>query len=240
MFPFFFDPTMMLLVPALIFAFWTQFKVKSTFEKYSKQPSQAGYTGAQVARAILDDAGLSARSRAENVVAVDAVPGHLTDHYDPRTKMVNLSESNYNRRSIASLAVAAHEVGHALQDRDDYSPMRWRHKLVPAANLGSMAAFPLFFIGLFFHSGLSTFFMDLGIAFFLAAVLFHVVTLPVEFNASRRALVLLEEQGFLAQSEIPAAKAVLRAAALTYVASATMAVMNLLRLILLRNMMSHD
>jgi len=231
MFPFFYDPTFLLLLPALAFAFWAQWKVKSTFARYTRQPSEAGYTGAQVAKGILNDANLGR-------VGVDAVAGQLTDHYDPASKQVNLSESNFAQRSVASLAVAAHEVGHALQDRDGYQPMIWRAKLLPAARIGSTGAFPLFFIGMLFGQGVGVFMMDLGIAFFAAALLFHVVTLPVEFNASRRALALLEGQGFLASREIPAAKAVLNAAALTYVASATMALVNLLRLILLRNMSS--
>jgi uncharacterized protein len=229
MMPFFYDPTFLMLLPALAFALWTQWKVKSTFQRYSREPSQAGYTGAQVARQILNDSGL-------REVNVDAVAGKLSDHYDPSSKVVNLSESNYAQRSIASLAVAAHEVGHALQDQDGYQPMIWRAKLVPAANIGSFAAFPMFFIGMFIGPGMGMFLMDLGIALFAAALMFHLVTLPVEFNASSRAIVLLQGQGFLSQSEIPAARAVLRAAALTYVASATMALVNLLRLLILRNM----
>ncbi|HOM56677.1 MAG TPA: zinc metallopeptidase, partial [Candidatus Latescibacteria bacterium] len=134
----------------------------------------------------------------------------------------------------------AHEVGHALQHAHGYQPVTWRSRLVPVANIGSTAAFPLFFIGLLFGKGLGLFFMDLGIALFLFALLFHIVTLPVEFNASKRALAILEDSGMLAADEIPGAKAVLRAAALTYVASATMALMNLLRLIILRNAMSRD
>lgn len=228
MFPFFFDPTYVLLIPAIILAVWAQWKVRSTFAEYSQVPSR--YTGAQVARTILNQKGLTQ-------VDVGAVPGQLTDHYDPSSNQVNLSESIYATRSVASVAVAAHECGHALQHADGYQPMIWRAKLVPAANIGSTMAFPLFFIGLLFGRGTGILLMDLGIGLFLAALLFHLVTLPVEFNASRRALVILEGSGTLAAEEMVGARKVLRAAAWTYVASATMALMNLLRLILLRNMM---
>jgi len=227
-FPFFFDPTYVLLIPAIILAVWAQWKVRSTFAEYSQVPSR--YTGAQVARTILNQKGLTQ-------VDVGAVPGQLTDHYDPSSNQVNLSESIYATRSVASVAVAAHECGHALQHADGYQPMIWRAKLVPAANIGSTMAFPLFFIGLLFGRGTGILLMDLGIGLFLAALLFHLVTLPVEFNASRRALVILEGSGTLAAEEMVGARKVLRAAAWTYVASATMALMNLLRLILLRNMM---
>ncbi|HQE62352.1 MAG TPA: zinc metallopeptidase [Candidatus Latescibacteria bacterium] len=233
MFPFFFDPTMLLLLPALAFAIWAQWKVSSTFNRYSRIPSRSRLTGRAVATQIL-------RQNMLNDVEVGHVSGHLSDHYDPTSKTVNLSHSNYASYSVASLAVAAHEVGHALQHAHGYQPVTWRSRLVPVANIGSTAAFPLFFIGLLFGKGLGLFFMDLGIALFLFALLFHIVTLPVEFNASKRALAILEDSGMLAADEIPGAKAVLRAAALTYVASATMALMNLLRLIILRNAMSRD
>lgn len=229
MYPFFFDPTMVIIIPGLIFAFWAQWKVKSTFERYSRQPSEAGYTGAQVARAILDGNGLAN-------VKVDATPGHLTDHYHPTRKELKLSESNYAQRSVASLAVAAHEAGHALQDRDGYSPMRWRASLVPVANIGSQAGIPLAIVGFFFQSGVGIFLINLGIALYMAALIFHVVTLPVEFDASRRALAALEREGYLSAREMPAAKQVLNAAALTYVASAAVAALNLIRLFMLRSM----
>ncbi len=233
MFPFLFDPTMLLLLPALAFAIWAQWKVSSTFNRYSQIPSRSRLTGRAVATQIL-------RQNMLNDVEVGHVSGHLSDHYDPTSKTVNLSDSNYASYSVASLAVAAHEVGHALQHAHGYQPVTWRSRLVPVANIGSTAAFPLFFIGLLFGKGLGLFFMDLGIALFLFALLFHIVTLPVEFNASKRALAILEDSGMLAADEIPGAKAVLRAAAFTYVASATMALMNLLRLIILRNAMSRD
>jgi len=224
---------MLLLLPALAFAIWAQWKVSSTFNRYSQIPSRSRLTGRAVATQIL-------RQNMLNDVEVGHVSGHLSDHYDPTSKTVNLSDSNYASYSVASLAVAAHEVGHALQHAHGYQPVTWRSRLVPVANIGSTAAFPLFFIGLLFGKGLGLFFMDLGIALFLFALLFHIVTLPVEFNASKRALAILEDSGMLAADEIPGAKAVLRAAAFTYVASATMALMNLLRLIILRNAMSRD
>ncbi len=229
MIPFVFDPTFALILPALALALWAQRKVKSTFRRYSQVTNQSGATGAQIARGILRQKGLAE-------VDVDSVAGELTDHYDPSTTTVNLSESNYDKRSIASLAVSAHECGHALQHADGYQPMVWRAKLVPAANLGSKAAFPLFFIGMIFGQGSLTILMDLGIALFAAALLFHLVTLPVEFNASKRALVILEGSNYLTGHEMDGAQKVLRAAAWTYVASATMALTQLIRLLILRNM----
>lgn len=226
MFPFF-DSTVILLLPALALAIWAQWKVRSTFRHYSEIPSRAGLNGADIAKRIL-------RMNRISDVDVDRVPGELTDHYDPTSRQVNLSESNYASRSVASLAVAAHECGHVLQHVNGYQPLLWRARLVPVANIGSMAAFPLFLIGLFLGKGVGLFLMDLGIAFFLFALLFHVVTLPVEFNASSRALAILEGNGMLARDEMDGARAVLRAAAWTYVASATMALMNLIRLLILR------
>lgn len=233
MFPMFFEPTMLLLLPAIAFAMWAQWRVSSTFKRYSQVPSRARVPGRTIAAQIL-------RQNMLNDVEVGHVSGHLTDHYDPSSKIVNLSDSNYNGYSIAGLAVAAHEVGHAIQHAQGYKAMTWRAKLVPAANIGSTAAFPLFFIGMLFGPGVGIFLMDLGIALFMFALLFHVVTLPVEFNASSRALGILETNGMLAEDELPGARAVLRAAAFTYVASATMALMNLLRLIILRNAMSRE
>ena len=229
MFPFFFDPTFVLILPALGLAIWAQMKVKSAYARYSQVPNRSGITGGQVARSILRQFGLSH-------VDVDAVPGKLTDHYDPTAEKVSLSEGNYAKRSIASLAVSAHECGHALQHADGYQPMVWRAKLVPAANFGSTMAFPLFFIGLLFGQGSLAILMDLGIGLFAAALLFHLVTLPVEFNASKRALGVLESSNFLAADEMDGARAVLKAAAWTYVASATMALVQLVRLLILRNM----
>ena len=229
MFPFFFDPTMIMVLPALALAFWAQWKVKSAYREYSEIYSSKRTTGAQVARAILNANGLSN-------VAVNPVAGELSDHYNPADQTVNLSEGIYHKTSIASLAVAAHECGHAIQHKQGYKAMEWRAKLVPAANIGSWAAFPLFFVGMLIGPGTGVIFMDLAIGLFGAALLFHLVTLPVEFDASRRALVILEGGQFLAGREIQGARAMLRAAAWTYVASATMALMQLLRLLILRNM----
>ena len=226
---FFFDPTMVLVLPALVFAFWAQWKVSSTYQKYSKVPAASGRTGREIAQTIMQRNGVTD-------VSVEPVGGVLSDHYDPRTKMVRLSEQNYSERSIASIAVAAHEVGHVLQHHEGYVPLQFRTAIAPVAGFGSMLAFPLFFIGLFFRiPNLSPILMDLGILFFTGAVLFQVVTLPVEFDASRRALVQLSSTGAVMPEEVSQAKKVLDAAALTYVAAAAMAALQLLRLILIRN-----
>ena len=227
MFPFFFDPTWALILPALALAIWAQYKVKSTYEKYSQIASRSGMTGEQAARRILDSQGL-------NNVQVVSVAGALTDHYDPRDKTVHLSEPVYGSSSLAALAVAAHETGHAVQDQLGYAPMNLRAKLVPVAGFGSALAFPLFFIGFIIHSASFAWMMDLGIIFFAGAVLFHLVTLPVEFDASRRAMAILANGGYLAPDEVYEAKKVLRAAAWTYVAAASMAVLQLVRLLILR------
>jgi Zn-dependent membrane protease YugP len=226
---FFFDPTMVLVLPALVFAFLAQWKVSSTYQKYSKVPAANGRTGREIALAIMQRNGVTD-------VSVQPVGGVLSDHYDPRTKMVSLSEQNYSERSIASIAVAAHEVGHVLQHHEGYVPLQFRTAIAPVAGFGSMLAFPLFFIGLFFRiPNVSPFLMDLGILFFTGAVLFQAVTLPVEFDASRRALVQLSSTGAVMPEEVAQAKKVLDAAALTYVAAAAMAALQLLRLILIRN-----
>ncbi|MFI5370184.1 MAG: zinc metallopeptidase [Candidatus Eisenbacteria bacterium] len=224
----FFDPTLIILLPALIFAFWAQWKVQHTYQKYSQIRATNGLTGREMAAAIMQRNGIAD-------VGIEEVPGTLSDHYDPRVKMVRLSPINYEERSIASIAVAAHEVGHVLQHHQGYVPLALRSAVAPVAQFGSMAAFPLFFIGLFFGHGQLLWLMDLGILFFAAAVLFQVVTLPVEFDASKRALVQLTQSGAVTQEEVSGAKAVLDAAALTYVAATAMAALQLLRLILIRN-----
>jgi len=228
MFPFFFDPTWMLILPALALAIWAQVKVKKTYEKYSQIASRSGMTGAQAARRILDSQGLLN-------VQVEEVAGALTDHYDPRDKTVHLSQPVYESNSLAALAVAAHETGHAVQDQVGYAPMYVRARLVPVAGIGSGLAFPLFFIGFLFGKGSLAWMMDLGILLFGASVLFHIVTLPVEFDASRRAMAILANGGYLAPDEIYEAKKVLKAAAWTYVAVASMAVLQLVRLLILRD-----
>ena len=224
----FFDPTMLLLLPALALTLWAQFRVKSTYQRFAQVPAANGMTGRDMARSIMTRNGLSD-------VGIEEVGGVLTDHYDPRAKKVRLSVNNYEGDSLASIAVAAHEVGHALQHQSGYAPLAIRSAIAPAAGFASTLAFPLFLIGMFFRSSMSLFFMDLGILFFSGAVLFQFVTLPVEFNASQRALAQLTETGAIAPQEVAGAKKVLDAAALTYVAAAAMAALQLLRLVLLRN-----
>lgn len=225
----FFDTGMILLViPAMIFAMYAQSKVRGAYERYSRVHSSSGVTGAQVARTILDGA------RLEEVKVVQT-QGQLTDHYDPRQKVVRLSPQVYGDNSLAALGIAAHEVGHAMQHDTDYLPLGIRNSIVPLANLGSKAAFPLFFIGFIFSGGGLEILMDIGIAVFLFAVLFQAITLPVEFNASNRALAILEGGGYLNSQELNGAKQVLSAAALTYVAALAMALAQLFRLLLLRD-----
>ncbi len=215
----------LILLPALILALYAQNKVKSTYQRYSKVVSQRGWTGAQTARSLLDENGL-------NDIKIEKIPGSLTDHYDPRAKVLRLSAPIHDSSSLSALGIAAHETGHAIQDSRGYLPLRIRHAIFPATALGTNLAFPLFFIGFFFRN--LDFLMNLGILFFSAAVIFQIVTLPVEFNASKRALVLLEEGNYLEREEISGASKVLSAAALTYLAATAMAVMQLLRLLILR------
>ncbi|HET7558364.1 MAG TPA: zinc metallopeptidase [Limnochordia bacterium] len=226
MFPFFYDPTWILVLPALAFAMWAQFKVKSTFNKDSSVYARRGFTAAQAARAILDANGLGE-------VHVEHVSGSLSDHYDPRARVLRLSDSVYAGRSVAAIGVAAHEAGHAIQHSRRYLPLLLRSSFVPVANLGSTLAFPLFFIGILFSFPLL---MNLGIWFFTAALAFTVITLPVEFDASARALRILRADGMLSGEEWRDARRVLSAAALTYVAAAAMAASELIRLLILRNM----
>ncbi len=221
---FFFDPSMILLVPALLFAMYAQSKVKSTFQKYSREYAASRMTGSQVARQILDANGL-------DDIPVQVTEGKLSDHYDPKNRILRLSPQVYRESSLAALGVAAHEAGHAVQHSQSYFPLELRNNLFPVAQIGSNMAFPLFFIGfLFAFDSL----MLIGIWFFLAALLFQLVTLPVEFNASSRAIQLLQSGGFVTTAEVPKAKAVLNAAALTYVAGVAMAASQLLRLLILR------
>ena len=221
---FFYDPTFLLLIPAVILALYAQAKVRGTYAKFSKIPSSRGYSGAQLARYILDD------YRMTNVQN-EPIPGNLSDHYDPRSKKLRLSQGVYQSNSVAALGIVAHEVGHAIQDANAYAPLKLRNSIVPAANFGSGLAFPLFFVGLLANF---PFLMDIGIIFFALAVAFSVITLPVEFNASRRAIRILSDGKYLTEKEVPLAKKVLSAAALTYVAATAMAVLNLMRLLILR------
>lgn len=224
---FFFDWTMLLLIPGMLFAFWAQWRVTSTFRKFAQVRTSGGRTGREAARALLNVYGAGD-------VTVEHVPGRLSDHYDPTKRAVRLSDGVYDGDSVAALGVAAHEVGHALQHANGYMPMRWRWSLLGPANLGSSLAMPMAFIGLLIgRNGL--WLLDLAIVLFSAAVLFHVVTLPVEFNASARAYKHLTGANLATPEEARMAKQVLDAAALTYLAGAAVALLSLLRLILLRN-----
>ncbi|GGE56423.1 zinc metallopeptidase [Priestia taiwanensis] len=209
---------------------YAQMKVKSAYRKYSEEFASVGMNGAEVARKILDANGLSE-------VAVEETPGVLSDHYDPRTKTVRLSTNNYYGNSIAGAAVAAHEVGHAIQDAEDYSFLRFRHTLVPVANFGSNLSWIFVLIGIF--ASMSNMLL-VGIVLLAAGVLFQVITLPVEFNASSRAMAQMNSLGLLNSGEERKAKKVLDAAALTYVAAAAVAVLELLRLVLIYTGMQRD
>ncbi len=223
-----FDATFILLIPAIIFTIYAQFKVKSTFNKYLNHHASSGMTGAQVARELLN------RSNLYNV-PVELTPGDLSDHYDPRSRVLRLSSEVYHGTSLASLGVAAHETGHAIQHAQAYAPLTIRNGIFPIASLGSNLGYFLFFIGLLFGGSASGFLIDLGIILFSFFVFFTVLTLPVEFNASNRALVLLANYGYLRQGEeLTGAKKVLNAAAMTYVAAAATAILNLLRMFLIR------
>ena len=223
---YYWDPTYILVVIGAIICMIASAKVKTTFNKYSQYRSYSGMNGAQVAQRVLEAAGIYD-------VTVRHVSGNLTDHYDPSTKTVNLSDPVYNSYSVAALGVAAHECGHAIQHAKNYAPLSLRSALVPVANFGSMLAWPLILIGLFINGRSSTLIIDLGIVLFSAAVLFQLVTLPVEFDASRRALVMLRTQNILSDDEIKNTRKVLKSAAFTYVAGAAAAILQLLRIILL-------
>lgn len=221
-----FDPTMLILIPAIILTLYAQSKVKSNFEKYLRVPTRRGYTGAQVARTLLNQNGLQD-------IPVEMGSGQLTDHYDPIKRVLSLSGEVYQGSSIASVSVAAHEAGHAIQHANGYVPLSLRNLVFPVARFGSSAAWIFIMIGLFIPSlgGL----MDIGILLFGAAVAFQVITLPVEFNASSRALELLDDNGFIYDEEKKGAQNVLRAAALTYVAAMASGIAQMMRLILIRN-----
>lgn len=225
---YYWDPTYILVVIGAVICMIASARVKGTFNKYSQLRSMSGMNGAQVAQRVLQAAGIYD-------VQVRHVSGSLTDHYDPRTKTVNLSDPVYNATSVAALGVAAHECGHAIQHAKSYAPLSIRSALVPIANFGSMLAWPVILIGLLFNTRSSGLIIDIGILLFSAAVLFQLVTLPVEFDASRRALVMLRTQGILADDELRYTRRMLKSAALTYVASAAAAILQLLRIILITN-----
>lgn len=230
MYPFFwgFDPTYILVIIGVIICLLASSKMKSTFNKYSRVRNHSGMTGRDAAETILKRAGIYD-------VRVEHISGNLTDHYDPRTKVLRLSDATYAQTSVAAMGVAAHECGHAMQHATGYFPLRFRGALVPVANFGSTIAWPLILIGLFFNSQSSMLFLNLGILAFSLAVLFQIVTLPVEFNASNRAIRILGGSGMLYDEEVGAVRKVLSAAALTYVAGAASAILQLLRIILLAN-----
>lgn len=212
-----------LIVPTLLLSIWAQIKVKSTFASYSQKINSRGITGAQAAAYLL-------RVNNINDVRIERISGSLTDHYDPSSKVLRLSESVYGKTSIAAVGVAAHETGHAIQHAVGYGPLALRSTLVPVANIGSSAGPVLALLGIIFSWN---FLLNLGILLFGCAVLFYLVTLPVEFNASSRAVAILGKTGVMSPQELSGVKKVLSAAALTYVASALTAVANLLRLILI-------
>lgn len=209
------------IVPVLILVIYVQMKMKSTYAKYEKVKNARGYTGAMVARMILDQNGL-------HNVKVERVSGDLTDHFDPRTNVVRLSDTTYNSDSIAAIGVCAHEVGHAVQYAQNYMPMKIRGAIIPATNIGSSLSIPLFFLGFIFAI---PWLMYVGIALFGLVALFQFVTLPVEFNASNRALKTLNNESYLNAEEMIGAKKVLSAAAMTYVAALIMSIAQFLRLI---------
>ena len=224
--PFFYyyDPYYwMILVPAMLIALLAQLNVSSTFNRYSRMASRRGFTGAQAAEAVL-------RAHGIQNVRIERVSGRLTDHYDPRSNVIRLSDAVYGSNSIASVGVAAHEAGHAVQYAVGYGPIKLRSALVPICNIGSQLSLILIVIGLLLYSKPL---FGVGVLLFATAVVFQLVTLPVEFNASHRALQTLENEQLLYDDELPGARKVLKAAALTYVASAAAAILQLLRLILL-------
>ena len=222
---FFFDPTIIIVLPALIFTLWAQWNVNSTFEKYKKVSTLHNITGYESASKILDANGLYD-------VKIERVAGNLTDHYDPRANVIRLSDAVHDSTSAAAVGVAAHEAGHAVQHAKGYFPIKIRQAIIPATRIGSSLAMPLFLIGLILAVEPL---LNLGIIFYATAVVFQLVTLPVEFNASNRAMAALNNSGSLSSSELDASKKVLTAAALIYVAALASSLLSLLRLIIIAN-----
>lgn len=226
------DWTLIVLIPAMIFAVWAQIRVKSTFDRYSRVKNRGGITAAEVARQILDANGLGH-------VQIQRVSGELTDHYDPRDEVVRLSDSVYSSTSVAAIGVAAHEVGHACQHAQGYVPLKLRNAVIPATRFGSMMSMPIFLIGLLFAGMAETgtmagdIFMMVGILLFSLSTLFQLLTLPTEFNASARAMRTLEDRGILVGDELAGARKTLSAAAMTYVAALASSLASLLRLLLI-------
>lgn len=222
---FFWDSTYLILIPAIIISFIAQGKIKSTYSKYKKIRTMNGYTGEEVARMILDDAGLFD-------VPIRLTNQELADHYDPRDKSLTLSRDVYLGDSIAAAGIAAHEVGHAIQHNKSYAPLIIRNAIVPVVSFSSNLSWIIFVIGLLFSF---TPLLNLGIALFVAAVIFQIITLPVEFNASSRALKILKSKSILNSKELVGAKKILNSAAMTYVAAAIMSILQLVRLIAIKN-----
>ena len=220
--------SMIVLIPAILFAMYAQGKVSSAYRRYANVRNTTGMTGAQVARMILDTNGLSD-------VPIQRIPGNLTDNYNPLQRTMNLSDAVYSTPSVASISIAAHEAGHAIQHSTAYAPLKFRNAIVPVVNIGSMAAWPLLFIGLIIGPGMGDVLFNLGVVLFMGVVIFHLVTLPVELDASKRAIAqLVAVDAVSTQEESVAAQKVLSAAALTYIAALAMAVANLLRIFLMR------
>ncbi len=225
-YPMYFDPTYFLVLIGVVLSLLASGRVKSTFSRYSQVRNSRGLTGAQAAEQVLHTAGIYD-------VRIEHVRGNLTDHYDPRSKVLRLSDSVYGQTSVAAVGVAAHECGHAIQHAKGYGPLKLRSTLVPVANFGSKLAWPLIIFGLFISGESSRILINAGIIAFLGAVLFQLITLPVEFNASNRAIRMIADSGMMYGEEIKGAKKVLSAAALTYVASAATAILQLLRILIL-------
>lgn len=222
----FMDPTYILIIIGALLSIGASGVVKSTFNKYSRVGNKRRMTGAEAARRLLQSQGIFD-------VTIREVRGNLTDHYDPRTKTLNLSETVYSSTSVSAVGVAAHECGHAMQHANGYLPLKFRSSLVPVANFGSYLAWPLIVIGLLLNSSASYVLLEAGVILFCLVILFQLVTLPVEFNASRRAVKLLDEQCLLVGDEVKQTASVLRAAALTYVASVAASLLQLLRILIL-------
>lgn len=220
-----FDPTMILVLIGVVLSMAASAKVNSTYAKFSRVRSMTGMTGAEAARQLLNSQGIYD-------VQIRHVSGNLTDHYDPRTKIVNLSDAVYDSTSVAAIGVAAHECGHAMQDYEAYAPLKLRGAIVPVVNIGAQLSWPMILLGLFF-GGIGSPLINVGILLFSLSVFFQLVTLPVEFNASSRAVRLLNSMGILRGEEVGYTKQVLGAAALTYVAAAAGSILQLLRLVIL-------
>jgi len=227
---FFYEPTIIILIPVMLIAMYAQYKVKSTFNKYSKISTNKNMSADEIVRNLLTENGI-------NDVDVQKIKGKLTDHYDPKKKVLNLSENIYGSNSVAAIGVAAHEAGHAIQDAKGYKPLKLRASLVPAASIGSSWGLPMAIIGFFLQT---QFLIVLGFIMFFGAFVFHLVTLPVEFNASTRALTMLKNNSILNTDELNGAKKVLRAAAFTYVSATLVALANLVRIVLLFGMGRND